>query len=195
MLCARTLILLRIFSTRWCQWTEFLISRMFCPGHPPVPAYRFGRNPSIYFFIPIYQPSHLLGISSPVSVAIASSSANSSSHGSPPLNSSLMISSTTIDKNGLSPDPCCRPTLMGNTSVLPCVVLTTVDAPWYVASTSLTSLSETPLLLRHQYSRSLGTLSCAFSMSTKVKNRSFCTSKVFSCSCMINTASVVPFLN
>ena len=51
---------------------------------------------------------------------------------------------------------------MGNSSVLPCVVLTTVDAPWYVASTSLTSFSGTPLLLRHQYTRSLGTLSYAF---------------------------------
>ena len=75
------------------------------------------------------------------------------------------------------------------------MVLTTVDAPRYVASTSLTRLSEIPLLLRHQYTRSLGTLSYAFSKSTKVRNISLCTSRCFSCSCcMINTASVVPFL-
>ena len=83
---------------------------------------------------------------------------------------------------------------MGNSSVLPCKVLTTVDAPWYVASTSLTSFSGTPLLPRHQYTRSLGTLSYAFSTSTKVMNKSLCTFMCFSCSCcMINTASVVPF--
>ena len=39
------------FPTRWGQRPEFLISRMFCPGHPPgwsaVPSYPFGRNPSI----------------------------------------------------------------------------------------------------------------------------------------------------
>ena len=45
-------------------------------------------------------------------------SANSSSRGNPRLNSSLMTSSTTINRKGLSPDPWCRPTLMGNSSVL-----------------------------------------------------------------------------
>ena len=94
--------------------------------------------------IPIGQPSHLLCISSSVSVTNARSSANNSSPGSPQLNSSLMTSNTTINRNRLSPNPRCRPTLMGNSSVLPRVVLTTVDAPWYVASTSLTSLSGTP---------------------------------------------------
>ena len=43
------------FPTRWCQRPEFLISRMFCPGHPPgwsaVPAYPFGRNPSISLLV------------------------------------------------------------------------------------------------------------------------------------------------
>ena len=74
--------------------------------------------------IPICHPSHLLCISSSVSVTSARSSANSSSPGSPYLNSSLMTSNTTINRNGLSPDPWCRPTLMGNSSVLPCLVLT-----------------------------------------------------------------------
>ena len=68
-------------------------------------------------------------------------------------------SSTTINRNGLSPDPCCRPTLVGNSSVLPCVVLTTVDAPWYVASTSLTIASLGPLSFSD--TSSLGTLSYA----------------------------------
>ena len=98
--------------------------------------------------IPICQQSHLLCISSSVYVTTARSSANSSSNGSPHPNSSLMTSSTTINRN-----PWCRPTLMGNSSVQPCVVLTTVDAPWYVASASLTSFSDT------KYTRSLGTLS------------------------------------
>ena len=89
----------------------------------------------------ICQPSHLLCISSSVSVTTARSSANSSSRGNPRLNSLLMTSSTAINRNGLKPDPWCRPTLKGNSSVLPCVVFTTVDAPWYVVSTSLTSFS------------------------------------------------------
>ena len=105
-----------------------------------------------------------------------------------------MTSNTTTNRNGLSPDPWCRPTLTGNSSILPCVVLTTVDAPCYVASTSLISFSMTSLLLRHQYTRSMDTLLYAFSKSTKVRNKSLCTSRCFSCSCyMINTASVVPF--
>ena len=128
---------------------------------------------------PICQSSHLLCISSSVSVTTARSSANGSSRGNPRLNSSLMTSSTTINRNGLSPDPWCRPTLMGNSSVLPCMVLTTVDAQWCIASTSLTSFSGTPLLRRHQYTRSLGTLSYAFSKSTKVRNKSLCTSVCF----------------
>ena len=133
--------------------------------------------------IPICQSSHLLCISSSVSVTTARSSANSSSRGNPRLNSSLMTSSTTINRNGLSPDPWCRLTLMGNSSVLLCMVLTAVDAPWCVASTSLTSFSGTPLLRSHQYTRFLGTLSYTFSKSTKVRNKSLCTSMCFSCSC------------
>ena len=43
------------FPTRWGQWPEFLISRMFCPGHPlgwsAVPAYPFGHNPSISLLV------------------------------------------------------------------------------------------------------------------------------------------------
>ena len=62
--------------------------------------------------VPIYEPSHLLCISSSVFVTTARLSANSSSHGNPHLNSWLMTSSTTINRNGLSPDPWCRPTLM-----------------------------------------------------------------------------------
>ena len=89
--------------------------------------------------IPICQSSHLLCISSSVSVTTAGSSANT------------------------SPDSWCRPTLMGNSSVLPCMVLTTVDAPWYVASSSPTSFSGTPLLHRHQYIRSLGPCHTLFS--------------------------------
>ena len=143
--------------------------------------------------IPICHRSHLLRISSSVYVTTARSSSNSSYLGNPQLNSSLLTSNTTINRNGLSRDPWCRATLMGNSSVLPCVVLTTVDAPWYVASTSLAS-SGTPLLLIHQYTRYMGTPSCAYSKSTKVRNKSLSTSRCFSCSCcMINTASVVPF--
>ena len=43
------------FPTRCGQRPEFLIARMFCPGHPPgwssVPAYPFGRNPSISLLV------------------------------------------------------------------------------------------------------------------------------------------------
>ena len=73
--------------------------------------------------IPICHPSHLLSISSSVSVSTARSSENSSSLGNPHLNSSLMTSNTTINRYGLSRDLWCRPTLMGNSS----------DAQWYVA--------------------------------------------------------------
>ena len=62
--------------------------------------------------IPICQPNQLLCISSSVPVTTARSSANCNSHGSPHLNYSLMTSSTTINRNGLSPDPWYRPTLM-----------------------------------------------------------------------------------
>ena len=119
------------------------------------------------------QPNHLLCIFSSVSVTTARSSANSSSLGNPHLNFSLMTYTikTNGHGNGLNPNPWCRPTLMRNSSVLPCVVLTTVDSPRYVASTSLTSFSGTPLLLSHQYTKFLGTLSYAFSKSTKVKNK------------------------
>ena len=43
------------FPTRWGQRPEFLISRIFCPGHPlgwsAVPAYPFGRHPSISLLV------------------------------------------------------------------------------------------------------------------------------------------------
>jgi len=43
------------FSTRWGQRPEFLIYRMFCHVHPPgwssVPAYPFGRHPSISLLV------------------------------------------------------------------------------------------------------------------------------------------------
>ena len=102
--------------------------------------------------IPIYQPNQLLCISSSVSVTTTRSSANSSSHDSPHLTSSLVTFNTTINTNGLSPYPWCRPTMMGIPTVRPCVVVTTVDD---VASNSLTSFSGTHLLLRHQYTRYL----------------------------------------
>ena len=87
-------------------------------------------NPLLY--ISICQPSQLLCISSSVSVTTARLSANNSSHGSLHLSSSLMISSTTIIRNGLSPDPWCRLTL--NSSVLPCMVLTTYGMLLLLAS-------------------------------------------------------------
>ena len=51
----RSLLLSSPFPTRWGQRPEFLISIMFCPGHPPgwsaVPACPFGRNPSIFLLV------------------------------------------------------------------------------------------------------------------------------------------------
>ena len=95
---------------------------------------------STLFTIPICQPSQLLYISS-VSVTTARLSANSSSFGRPHVNSSLMTSSTTINRNGLSPDPWCSPTLMRNSSVLPCVVLTSVLLMLHCMLVLLTSLA------------------------------------------------------
>ena len=74
------------------------------------------------------------------------------------------------------------------------MILTTVDAPWYVASTSLTSFPGTPLLRRHQYTRYLGTQSYAFFPNLRRWRINPCALLCFSCSCcMINIASVVPF--
>ena len=110
--------------------------------------------------VPFCQPSHLLCISSSVSVTTARSSANSSSHGSPHLNSSLMTSSTTINRNGLIPDSWCRPTLMVNYGIL--LLLASL------ASLGPFSDTNTP--------DPWATCHTPFSKSTKVKTKSLCTS-------------------
>ena len=56
------------FPTRWGQWPKFLISIMFCPGHPPgwstFPACPFGRNPpiSLLVFSPALPCQQLLSL-------------------------------------------------------------------------------------------------------------------------------------
>ena len=97
---------LAVFDVCFCSSPAVTITSVF----PMLPF-------SPLLSIPICQSSHLLCISSSVSVTTARSSANSSSRGNPRLNSSLVTPSTTINRNGLSPDPWCSPTLMGNSSV------------------------------------------------------------------------------
>ena len=75
--------------------------------------------------IPICHFSHLLWRSFSESAMIARSSAKSSSHGSPFLHSSLIVSSTMVKRKGLRPDLWWSPTSISNWPVLPWAVRTT----------------------------------------------------------------------
>ena len=55
-------------------------------------------------------------------------------------NSSIM----TAKRNGLSVDPCCKPTLTRNESVIPTGVCMLVDAPLYMSRAALILLREIP---------------------------------------------------
>ena len=97
------------------------------------------------------------------------SSAYSNSRGKPARSSLEIISITITNSKGLSTDPWSNPTFTLNALLSPSVVLTTVCAPSYIAMTAFTNHSSTPSFLRAHLVTSLGTLSNAFSKSTKAK--------------------------
>src|SRR6267154_1169949 len=73
-------------------------------------------------------------------------------------------------------------------------ILTDVVTPSYMLLIKLTSHSSTPTCLRAHHTTSRGTLSNAFSKSTKAIHNSFCFPRNFSWTCRtIKIASVVPF--
>ncbi|KAJ8356648.1 hypothetical protein SKAU_G00194420 [Synaphobranchus kaupii] len=101
------------------------------------------------------------------------SSANIMVHGDSCLTSSVNLSITIANKKGLRADPWCNPTPTLNASVTPTAHLTTVTLSSYMSCTLLTYFSDTPDFLMQYHTSSLGTLSYAFSRSTKTQCNSF----------------------
>src|SRR5664279_2422076 len=121
------------------------------------------------------------------------SSAYSNSIGKPSLNSLDRASSTMMNSKGLSTEPWCTPTLTTNALLTLPFTFTAVDASSYIDLITDTIHSSTPNFRKAHHTTSLGTLSKAFSKSTKAIHRSFFFAKYFSCSCLTtNIASVVP---
>src|SRR5664279_3844710 len=135
-----------------------------------------------------------LAISSSSDSAIkARSSAYSNSHETPVLNSSDRASNTIMKSKGLNTDPWYTPTLIGNATLSPSPSLIAVDALSYIAWITLTSHSSTPNFLSAHQTTSRGTLSKAFSRSTKAIHISCFLVKNLSCICLtMKMASVVP---
>ncbi|KAF7663340.1 hypothetical protein LDENG_00211810, partial [Lucifuga dentata] len=125
-------------------------------------------------FIPLLSRAylHLSRFSSTcslLSLQITMSSANIIVQGDSCLTSSVSLSITTANKKGLRADPWCSPTSTLNSSVTPTAHLTTVLQLSYMSCTTLTYFSATPDFLIQHHSSSLGTLSYAFSRSTKAQ--------------------------
>src|SRR6266516_1979376 len=98
-----------------------------------------------------------------------------------------------LNKIGLSTDPCCNPTLTSKVSLSSPFILTDVVTPLYMLLITFTIHSSTPTYLRAHHSTSRGTLSKAFSKSTKAIHNSFCLPRNFSWTCRtIKMASVFP---
>src|SRR5664279_2918855 len=98
-----------------------------------------------------------------------------------------------MKSKGLNTDPWCTPTLTGNATLSPSPSLIAVDALSYIAWITLTSHSSTPNFLSAHQTTSRGTLSKAFSRSTKAIHISCFLVKNLSCICLtMKMASVVP---
>src|SRR5206468_1237713 len=105
------------------------------------------------------------------------SSAYNNSHGSPHLDCIDSASNTIINNKGLSTEPWCTPIFTSS----------------YIDCITLTNHSSTFSFLRDHQRISLGTMSNAFSKSTKAIHSSFFLHRYLSCSCLtMNMASVVP---
>merc|ERR1711867_204570 len=121
---------------------------------------------SPFFSISFFQFAILRLSSSSLSAINTRSSAYSNSHGNPSAAFLVTACITVINRNGLSTDPWCTPTLTSNSSLKPCSTLTAVFASWYVVITALIIHSLTPSLRSAHSTTFLGTLSKAFSRST-----------------------------
>ena len=100
-------------------------------------------------FIPLFsnayfQHSSLRSTSSLVSSQITISSANSIVYGGSLLTLSVILSIITANRNGLTADFWCSPTLTLKLSVVPTAHLTTVSLPSYISCTSRTYFSTIP---------------------------------------------------
>ena len=107
-----------------------------------------------------------------VSPSIASlirtkSSAYSNSFSAAPLAKAVMTSTTTARRKGGSTDPWCITTLTSSSSTNSKSTLTLVFAPSYRFITDLTNTSGIPFFLIAHSNTFLGTLTLAFSLSTK----------------------------
>src|SRR6476619_5353895 len=76
-----------------------------------------------------------------------------------------------VNSSGLSTDPWCTSTLTSNFSLVEGPTLTAVVAPSYIVIITFTIHSSTPTFLRAHQTTSRGTLSNAFSRSTKAIQR------------------------
>src|SRR2546425_6076015 len=81
---------------------------------------------------------------------------------------------TMLNKIWLSTDPWCTPTLTSKLSLSSPFLLTAVVTPSYKLLITFTIHSYTPTCLRAHHKTSCGTLSNAFSKSTKAIHNSFC---------------------
>src|SRR5206468_3174192 len=98
-----------------------------------------------------------------------------------------------INNKGLSTEPWCTPTFTSKSSLMLSLTLTAVFTSSYIDCITLTNHSSTFSFLRDHQRISLGTLSNAFSKSTKAIHSSFFLHRYLSCSCLtMNMASVVP---
>ena len=124
----------------------------------------FTLNP--FFFMASFHIKSLLTYSSRESAMMTRSSAYRSSQGTPAQNSGDKASSTMMKSKGLSTDPWWTLTFTSNSLLKPSPTWThcpLADIPW----TNLTIQSSTPSFLRANQITFRGTLSNAFSRSTK----------------------------
>ena len=137
--------------------------------------------------------SSLFWVSVLVISIIARSSAYRSSHGSSFRTSWDIVSTSMMNRNGLSAEPWWRPIPTSKCSLIPRLDFTRVVAPWYISCTSLMYPSGIFCFRMHLHSTSRGTVSYTFSRSANTMSRGVLPSLYFSHRVLIiNMTSVVP---
>ena len=112
--------------------------------------------------------SSLFWVSVLVTSIIARSSAYSSSHGSSFRTSWDIVSTSMMNRNGLSAEPWWRPIPTSKCSLVPRLDFTHVVAPWYISCTNLMYTSGIYRFRMHLHSTSRGTVSYAFSRGRRI---------------------------
>merc|ERR1712002_691096 len=175
--------LLCTHSSHELHLMEFLRTPLWHTAQGYLPCFLTGAELlllTITLVLPMFTLSPLLSMpsfhslsltisSSMVLAMITRSSAYSSSHGHPVLNSMERASSTMMNSRGLNTEPWCTPILTSKGSLNAVPTLTLALALWYIACTVLISTSGTPSLRMAHQSTARGTLSKAFSRSTKAR--------------------------